>query len=90
MHTQFALITTYGTNEIPVVELAKNLYGIERDEANKRAGRQEFPFPVYRAPNHRGKVSQKSPWLADASDVAAAIDQAKEAARKDWQGRHAI
>lgn len=90
MHTQFQLLATYGKSEIPVIKLAADLYGLSEDEAKKRAARQGYPFPVYRAPGPKGRVSQKSPWLADAADVAAAIDQAKEAARKDWKRVHAV
>lgn len=90
MHTLFSLIATYGTSEIPVAKLAKDLYDIERDEANRRAARQEYLFPVYRMPGFNGKISQKSPWLASAAEVAKAIDQAKTKARTDWKIRHVI
>ncbi len=77
MNTFFALLAEYGTAQIPL-ERCVSLFGIDTKEAAKRAALQRLPVPVFRA------GTQKSPWLIDASKLAAYLDECKAKAEADW------
>jgi hypothetical protein len=78
MNTFFALMAEYGTAQIPIRNVCK-LFGLGPEEAEKRAGKQQLPVPVYRL------GSQKSPWLVDAAKLAEHVDKCKSRAESDWK-----
>lgn len=78
MNTVFLLLAEYGTGQIPLDRCA-HLFGLSPEEAAKRAGRQALPIPTFRA------GTQKSPWLVDASRLAAFLDDQRAKAEHDWQ-----
>lgn len=78
MNTLFLLMAEYGTAQIPLVRCAR-MFGMTPEEAAKRAGRAALPIPAYRV------GSQKSPWLVDATLLAAFLDERKEQAADDWR-----
>lgn len=78
MNTFFALMAEYGTCYIPLSRCA-HLFGLTPEEAAKRANRLRLPVPAFRA------GSQKSPWLVDASQLAAYLDDLRLKATDEWQ-----
>ncbi|HEV2538364.1 MAG TPA: pyocin activator PrtN family protein [Frateuria sp.] len=77
MNTLFLLMAEYGTAQIPLGRCAQ-LFGMTPEEAAKRAGRAALPVPAFRV------GSQKSPWLVDATRLAAYLDERKAQAATDW------
>ncbi len=78
MNTFFALLAEHGTAQIPL-ERVCSLFGLSPKEANTRAKRQDLPVPAYRV------GSQQSPWLIDAGQLAAFLDDAKAKAAIEWR-----
>lgn len=78
MNTLFLLMAEYGTAQIPLGRCAQ-LFGMTPEEAAKRAGRAALPVPAFRV------GSQKSPWLVDATRLAAYLDECKAQAAADWR-----
>ena len=80
MKTLFLLQSHFdGRAEIPLAEICNDFLGLSEHEAGRRASLQRLPCPVHRL------GSQKSPWLASITDLAAFIDERKEAAEADWK-----
>lgn len=77
--TIFALMTEFGTAHIPVTEVGKKYFGYSETEAKRAATNNQYPFPVFRA------GSNKSPWVVDAAELAAYIDQCRDKARQQYQ-----
>jgi hypothetical protein len=78
--TYFALLSEYGTGEIPLREIAGKFFGVHDDrEQKRRALLNKFPVPVYRG------GGQRTQWLVSAKDLAEYIDQQRAAARTEWE-----
>jgi hypothetical protein len=80
--TYFALMAEFGTGHVPVTELGKKFFGYDEQKAKAVASSNKFPFPVFRA------GGQKSPWMADISEVAKYLDEVKEKAKKEFNLTH--
>lgn len=78
MNTVFMLLAEFGTGHIPL-ERCAHIFGLSADEAAKRANRQALPVPAFRL------GTQKSPWLVDASELAAFLDSKKATAASEWR-----
>lgn len=78
MNTFFALMAEYETAEIPLERICQKYFGLEKEEASKRAGRGRLPVPAYRA------GSQRSQWLVSAQALAEYLDERKAEAESDW------
>lgn len=77
--TYFALLAEFGTAEIELAKVAARFFGLDEPEAKRRAARNRLPVPAHRL------AGQKSPWLVNASDLAALIDRHREEAAEEWQ-----
>lgn len=51
--------------------------------ANKRAAKQDFAFPVFKADS-----SQKAPYLVNLADFARYLDEESRKSKLDWQNMH--
>lgn len=77
--TYFGLMSEFGTNEIPLVDMCMKFLGMSPEVAKYEAARGTLPLPVYRLPG-----GQKRPWLVDAKALATYLDAAKTAATKTF------
>lgn len=80
--TLFLVLAEYGTAQIPV-ERCAHQFGMTPNQAKDAAKRQALPVPAYRL------GSQKSPWVVDATTLAAHIRSKRDAAKAEWQRIHA-
>ena len=74
----FLVLAEFGTTQIPVERCASH-FGMTGNEAKAAARRQALPVPCYRL------GSQKSPWVVDASVLAAHIAERKRQAEQEWR-----
>ena len=79
MNSYFALLAQFGTAEIPLSKVASEFFGLDENEAKRRAARQRLPIPAHRL------NGQKSPWLVNAADLAQYIDDERAKAAEAWQ-----
>lgn len=84
MNTLFLLMAEFETAEIPLDDLAEKYLGLSPAKARREAARQALPFPA-----HRGRNSQKAPWLVHAQDLAHHLDAQRDAAQKEWKSINA-
>ena len=75
--TLFLVLAEYGTAQVPVERCAAQ-FGMTANEAKAAARRQGLPVPCYRL------GSQKSPWVVDATALAAHIRAKRTEAEADW------
>lgn len=54
------------------------------ETAKKRAGKQDLPFPTFKA-----EESAKSQWLVNITDVALWLNKQRENSVKDWKSMNA-
>ena len=80
--TYFALLSEFGTSEIPLDKCCLKYFGLDVLEAKRRAGLQKLPIPAYRP------GSQKSGWLISAHDLSVRIDELQKEARLQWLKTH--
>lgn len=77
MNTFFALMAEFQTAEIPLAAVSEKFFGMEPATALRKASTQGLPIPVHKT------GGQKSPWLVNATDLAALIDKRREQAARD-------
>lgn len=77
--TYFALLAEFGTAEIELERVCQKFFGLSVPDAKRRASLHRLPVPAHRA------GGQKSGWLINVADLAAHIDQQREAAAREWQ-----
>ena len=83
MNTIFLLMAEFGQADIPLEEVASKYLQLTPEKAKRKAAKQEFPFPVFRAGN------QKTPWMVSVSDLAEYLDKQRAEAKKDWEAMNA-
>jgi hypothetical protein len=79
MSTYFALMAEFGTADIPLDLVCAKYFGLNADQAARRAALNRLPIPAFRASR-----SQKAPWLIAAKVLADHIDAALETASVEW------
>lgn len=77
--TYFALMSEYGTGDIPLFSCCQKYFGMDEKKAGHSARHQKLPVPAYRG------GSQKSMWLISTADLANYIDAHREKAKEDWR-----
>ena len=65
MNTIFLLLAEFGQADVPVETVCSRYLGLDERQAKRQASSASLPFPVYRP------GTQKGPWLARITDVAA-------------------
>lgn len=80
MITSLALMSIYKAPAIPLEDVCTKYFGLSREEAMKKAARNELPVPTFRLAK-----SQKAPLMVSCEDLGAFIDRARAAAAEDWQ-----
>lgn len=81
--TYFGLLAEFGEANIPLEKVAPKYFGLNADQAKRRAPMKDLPCPVFRL------AGQKSPWLVSAADLAQLIDKKRaQAVGKKQEDRH--
>lgn len=83
MNTVFLLLAEFGQADVPVEAICSRYLGLDERQAKRQASLASLPFPVYRP------GTQKGPWLARITDVAAWLDKERERGVSDWRNRQA-
>ena len=81
MNTIFLLLAEFGQADVPVETVCSRYLGLDERQAKRQASLASLPFPVYRP------GTQKGPWLARITDVAAWLDRERERGVSDWRNR---
>lgn len=81
MNTTFLLLAEFGSADIPVEIVCSRYLGLDARTAKRQAAMAVLPFPAFRP------GTQKGPWLARITDVAAWLDKERERGVSDWRNR---
>lgn len=80
MNSFNALLIEFGTDKIPLADIADKYLGLTPEKANAYASKHKLPFPTF-----RGRDSQKAPRLVHAADLARYLEQQYETAKKEYR-----
>ncbi|WP_019615509.1 pyocin activator PrtN family protein [Psychromonas ossibalaenae] len=72
------LLDRFGSSEIPLKEISKEVLNMRPRTAAERAAKHELPFPAHR-------LRKRAPWMVTLKDVATAIWQNRREARQEWE-----
>jgi len=76
--TYFALLSEFGSSEIPLADCCEKYFGVSPKMAGEKAAQRALPVPTYRV------GSQKSGWLVNAVDLANLIEQKLAEGQEAW------
>lgn len=80
----FLLIMRYKTPIVSLEQILKDyLPHLTLASANKRAAKQNLPFPAFKA-----ESSQKAPYLVNLADFARYLEEEIRRSKLDWQNMH--
>lgn len=72
------LLNRFGSNEILLKEISKEVLNLAPRTANERAAKHALPFPAHR-------IGKRAPWFVTIEDVASTIWIIRRNAREEWQ-----
>ncbi len=75
---QSSLLTRFGSPEVPLKDISKEVLNLAPRTAYERAAKHKLPFPAHR-------IGKRAPWFVTIEDVAKTIWQLRRDARTEWQ-----
>lgn len=80
----FLLMMRYRSPIVTLEEILKDYFPhLTLASANKRAAKQAFPFPVFKA-----ESSNKAPYLVNLTDFAYYLNEESQKSKVDWNNMH--
>ena len=84
MNTLFLLMAEFGRPAVPLEDICKRYFNLDREKAYQKAAQEQLPVPTYRA------GTQKSPRLVNLVDLAAHLDSKHQEATEEWMRRNVV